>query len=93
MGHTNNEKSDCEGSELKDIVKDEESHVDLNKKTFFVSLNFFFRFLIFALLYVLHHNQEMRLFLHSNVWRIFSAMFQSIMDENWIVIVCFVKYV
>ena len=32
MGHTNDKESDFEGFELKDIVKDEESDVDLNNE-------------------------------------------------------------
>ena len=95
MGHINDEESDSEGFELKDIVKDEESDVDLNNESILRQFDFFFFFsiLIFSLVCVWHYYQEMKLFLHSSVWKIFSAMFQLNMDENWIVIMCFVKYV
>ena len=41
MGHTNNEESDFEGFELKDIVKDEESDVDLNNENILCQFDFF----------------------------------------------------
>ena len=42
MGHTNNEESDFEGFELKDIVKDEESDVNLNNENILRQFDFFF---------------------------------------------------
>ena len=42
MGHTNNEESDFEGFELKDIVKDEESGVDLSNENILRQFDFFF---------------------------------------------------
>ena len=91
MGHTNDEESDFEGFELKDIVKDEESGVDLNNENILCQFDFFL-FWFFSLVCVWHYNQEMRLFfaqqclkdISSNGWN---------MDENWIVIMCFLKYV
>ena len=44
MGHTNDEESDSEGFKLKDIVKDEESGVDLNNENILCQFDFFFRF-------------------------------------------------
>ena len=44
MGHTNDEESDFEGFELKDIVKDEESGVDLNNENILCQFDFFFDF-------------------------------------------------
>ena len=43
MGHTNDEESDFEGFELKDIVKDE-SGVDLNNENILCQFDFFFDF-------------------------------------------------
>ena len=42
MGHTNNEESDFEGFEWKDIVKDEESDADLNNEDLLHQFQFFF---------------------------------------------------
>ena len=41
MGHTNDEESDFEGFELKDIVKDEESDVDLSNDNILCQFDFF----------------------------------------------------
>ena len=42
MGHTNDEESDLEGFKLKDIVKDEESDVDLNNENILCQFDFFY---------------------------------------------------
>ena len=42
MGHFNNEESDFEGFRLKDIVKDEESDVDLSNENILRQFDFFF---------------------------------------------------
>ena len=47
MGHTNDEESDSEGFELKDIVKDEESGVDLNNENILCQFDFVFDFNFF----------------------------------------------
>ena len=47
MGHTNDEESDSEGFELKDIVKDEESRVDLNNENILCQFDFFFILIFF----------------------------------------------
>ena len=73
IGHTNDEECDFEGFKLKNVVKDEESDVDLWSENILRQFDFFV--LIFSLFCVWHYNQEMVLFLHSSVWRIFSAMF------------------
>ena len=47
MGHTNDKKSDFEGFELKDVVKDEESDVDLSNENILRQFDFFL-FLFFS---------------------------------------------
>ena len=42
MGHTNDKESDFEGFKLKDIVKDEESDVDLSNENILHQFNFFY---------------------------------------------------
>ena len=44
MGHSNDEESDFEGFELKDIVKDEKSDVDFRNENVLCQFDFFFRF-------------------------------------------------
>ena len=46
MGHTYNKESDFEGFELKDIVKDEESDVDLNNENILRQFDFLFFFIL-----------------------------------------------
>ena len=52
MGHTNDEESDFAGFELKDIVKDEESDVDLKNENILRQFDFFFSIFDFSLLCV-----------------------------------------
>ena len=44
MGHTNDEESDFEGFELKDIVKNKVSGVDLNNENILCQFDIFFDF-------------------------------------------------